>query len=153
MTGDWHHANRGRHGDSYRPGYTKLPSNTPVSPRQIQSGLRKLKPEGICADCPKPVERRSSKGPCPRRCPGCTAARKALRDRLRKRGKLAGGRRRRKPVLPRDQRPPCCRESGKITCDQHQQARESEYESAKRASERNMVDRMFAVFGDGFSVQ
>jgi hypothetical protein len=149
---DWHQAGRQGRGHTYRPGFTKLPANLPISQRQIAAGVRKLaKPEGVCLDCPKPVVRKSAMGPAPQRCKACTIARKALRDRLRKRGKLPGSKPRRKPVLPRDERPLCCRESGKLTCDQHKQQRQADYDHAREAS--RMVDRLFSVLGDGFTIQ
>jgi hypothetical protein len=155
---EYHKAGRRGHGDSYRPGYSKLPANVPVSPRQLQAGLSKLRPEGICEGCDRRIERRSPMGPMPKRCPGCAADRKALRDRLRKRGLLPGNKPRVHPVLPRDLRPPCCRESGKVTCDQHIQARQKNYDDALEESRQKrdapMVDQLFEIFGaQGFSIR
>jgi hypothetical protein len=143
---EWHEAGQRGHGDWWRPGYTKLPPNTPISPRQLQAGVRKLaKPEGICLDCDRRTQRRSDLGPAPKRCPPCTKDRKALRDRLRKRGLLQDNKPRRKSALPREARPPCCTDSGKITCPQHQAQRQSDYDALREADRRKQVDKLFAI--------
>jgi hypothetical protein len=84
-------------------------------------------------------------------------ARKALRDRLRKRGLLADNKRRREPVAPQDARPICCQESGKATCAQHQQARQFRYDTAKEAASQgrdaSIVAELFQVFNQGFSIR
>ena len=150
---EWYRAGRRSHGNSYRPGWSRLPGNQPVSPRQLQAAASRTKPEGVCQDCERRVERRSHMGPYPKRCPDCSVARKATRDRLRKRGKLEDNR----PHKPKGQIaklhvPPCCQDAPGRTCEQHKQARRFEYDTARQATDRDMVNRLFATLGDGFTV-
>lgn len=125
--------------------YRKGPERFVVSPAQLSSGLGIVtgSDELICLDGSHPFERRSRKGPAPKRCPEHAKARKALMDRKRKREPKA-------PKSPKPVKPPCCVDAGGV-CPQHQQQRRLEYKQAEKKA--SYVDGLQEILARGWHVE
>jgi hypothetical protein len=120
--------------------YRKGPERFVVSDAQL-SALTAGHGDLVCPDGPHRFRRRSHRGPAPKRCQGHAKARKALKDRKRRRSP--------KPA-PKPAKPDCCVAAGG-TCLQHQQQRRYKYEQAKKQG--SYVDGLAEILARGWHVE